>query len=261
MPSPELLIDAIYDTVLDPTAPRRMANLLRDRYEVASAILGIYGPGGRVLRMLAAGYDASEAMMRERVALYEKRYRARDFIMMVKGDTVSLQNMGAHYRSHPFYAEFLRSIGCDHINLIRIPYGELTFGISLIRGAEDASFSEDATREFFDLAPHFRRATRLYRRLAETPSISPTDALVFGEVEGEPTLETVSGPGERRRPASAVALSQAERDIVRMLRSGMKLREIAKLRGVSYETVRTQVKRALAKSGARSQAHLVGLLP
>lgn len=262
MPSPELLIDAIYDGVWDPSAPRRIANLLRERYAVGTALLGIYGRDGRVLRMSMAGFDEALPVVRERVALYEERYRSRDFISLMKGDTISVQNIGARFRADPFYAEFLRAIDCAHINLIRVPFGELVFGISLIRGEAELPFSDEATRDFFDLAAHFRRSARLYRMtVAAAPGLDPPpDTIVFVEPEDAPGLATPAAPAAAVADRTA-ALSQAERDIVVKLRAGMKLREIAAQRGVSYETVRTQVKRALTKTGARGQAHLVGLLP
>jgi len=247
MPQPDTLIDAIYDSALDEAAPQRVAKLLSERYDVRAAFLGLYRADGRVVGVVAAGLDEAMRGVDNQVALYERDYRHRDFISLVKGDTVSLQNMGVFYGGDPFYTGFLRAIDCDHISVIRVPFGELTFGISLLRGRTQRAFTRNETREFFDLAAHFRRSSRLYRIANKT---APVEA-----------AERVRVAGEGIPVASLTALSSAEQDIVRRLRTGMKLREIAAIRGVSYETVRTQVKRALVKTGARSQAHLVSLMP
>ncbi|MCW5697204.1 MAG: helix-turn-helix transcriptional regulator [Bauldia sp.] len=249
---PETLIDAIYDSALDPSAPTRVASLLRERYDVNSALLSLYRRDGHVVGMVAAGADDMRRLD-DQLARYERDYRSCDFISLVKGETVSLQNMGVFYGAEPFYTEYLRAVDSEHINLIRVPFGELTFGIMLIRGRAQRSFGKIETRDFFDLAVHFRRSCRLYRLAHRDAAARP---------DGAERITTIAPVPEGGRPApTGAALSRAEEDIVRGLRSGMKLREIAAERGVSYETVRTQVKRALVKTGARSQAHLVSLMP
>jgi PAS domain S-box-containing protein len=53
------------------------------------------------------------------------------------------------------------------------------------------------------------------------------------------------------------ALSAREREIVRLVAAGQTGREIAEQLHISHATVRTHVRNAMAKVGARSRAHLV----
>jgi len=57
----------------------------------------------------------------------------------------------------------------------------------------------------------------------------------------------------------AFGLTIAEAEIVRAITEGMSLKEIAKKRGRSLETVKTQLRSALAKTDARTQSELVRL--
>ena len=53
------------------------------------------------------------------------------------------------------------------------------------------------------------------------------------------------------------ALSAREREIVRLVAEGQTGPEIADELGIAHDTVRTHVRHAMDKLGARSRAHLV----
>ncbi len=55
-------------------------------------------------------------------------------------------------------------------------------------------------------------------------------------------------------------LTASELRVMRELQDGLSLREIAERSSISYETVRTQLKAAMRKTGVRSQKELIGLL-
>jgi PAS domain S-box-containing protein len=58
-------------------------------------------------------------------------------------------------------------------------------------------------------------------------------------------------------PAAAGALSPREREVVRLLAAGSSGPEVAEELGIAHETVRTHVRNAMRKLGARSRAQLV----
>jgi DNA-binding CsgD family transcriptional regulator len=60
----------------------------------------------------------------------------------------------------------------------------------------------------------------------------------------------------RGRPGWGTALSPAERDTLRYLRAGLSNADIARRRGVSVNTVRTQVSSMLSKLGLRNRKAL-----
>jgi PAS domain S-box-containing protein len=68
-----------------------------------------------------------------------------------------------------------------------------------------------------------------------------------------------SGRHARRadEPAELAALSAREQEIVRLVAAGESGPEIAAQLHISYTTVRTHVRNAMTKVGARSRAHLV----
>jgi PAS domain S-box-containing protein len=69
-----------------------------------------------------------------------------------------------------------------------------------------------------------------------------------------------SGPRFRRRVPSQLdprALSRREREVVRLVAMGNTGPEIADELQIAHDTVRTHVRNAMEKSGARSRAHLV----
>jgi DNA-binding CsgD family transcriptional regulator len=79
------------------------------------------------------------------------------------------------------------------------------------------------------------------------------------------TLLAVSRVGQGKAPDAAVIqglfdLTAAEARVAHGLLSGASAPELARRHGVSRETVRTQVKSILAKSGVRRQAEFLGLL-
>ncbi|MCW5695159.1 MAG: helix-turn-helix transcriptional regulator [Bauldia sp.] len=60
-------------------------------------------------------------------------------------------------------------------------------------------------------------------------------------------------------PSSLPGLSLIERQIVSLISDGWSLRQIADHRGVSYETIRSNVKRIFDKTGARTQKQLAAM--
>ncbi len=62
------------------------------------------------------------------------------------------------------------------------------------------------------------------------------------------------------RLARVFGLTPGEAKVTAALLAGHSLPAIARLHGTSMETVRTQIKRVRGKTGARSQAQLVGIL-
>jgi PAS domain S-box-containing protein len=76
-------------------------------------------------------------------------------------------------------------------------------------------------------------------------------------------LSTSRWGGRFRRPASGDAqvgsLSEREREIVRLVALGSTGPEIAAELQIAHDTVRTHVRNAMTKTGARSRAHLVAV--
>ena len=62
---------------------------------------------------------------------------------------------------------------------------------------------------------------------------------------------------EAGAPKALLALSAREREVVRLVAAGQTGPEIAEHLHISHATVRTHVRNAMAKVGARSRAHLV----
>ncbi|HEY0801615.1 MAG TPA: helix-turn-helix transcriptional regulator [Steroidobacteraceae bacterium] len=71
-----------------------------------------------------------------------------------------------------------------------------------------------------------------------------------------------SSSGRRAAPRPPVrwSLTDAESRVIQQLATGLRTSEIALRLGVSVHTIRTHVKRAMAKAGAHSQAALVAFL-
>lgn len=63
--------------------------------------------------------------------------------------------------------------------------------------------------------------------------------------------------GETSPPEAPPELTPAQREIVALLAAGLNPKEIALRRGTSPETVRTQIKQARSKVGARTKDELV----
>ncbi len=75
---------------------------------------------------------------------------------------------------------------------------------------------------------------------------------------GRPVLELPPAPSpHRQRATPGEALTDAEREVVRLLAEGHTPKQIAYRRGVGLSTVRSQLKRAKAKTGASTLAELV----
>ncbi len=66
-------------------------------------------------------------------------------------------------------------------------------------------------------------------------------------------------PGARRRPSADVPLSGREREVVTLISLGLETAQIAEQLHISPETVRTHVRNAMAKLGARTRAQLVAI--
>ena len=92
--------------------------------------------------------------------------------------------------------------------------------------------------------------------LAAPPGSESTEAVVFvhiadpetGQLSATEMLETV------------YSLTPAEADLVRLLAGGHSLEAAAELRGVTMNTVRTQLKQVFAKTDTKRQAELVRLV-
>lgn len=75
---------------------------------------------------------------------------------------------------------------------------------------------------------------------------------------GRPVLELPPAPSpNRRRAMRGAALTEAELEIVRLLADGHTPKQIAHMRHVGLSTVRSQLKRAKAKTGANTLAELI----
>lgn len=155
----------------------------------------------------------------------------------------------------------------------------------------------DVNGAFVRLLGHRRDALvgrRIFEHVAGGPLMSPrewTAALAKGEFSGDAEMQCADGTttsvqwavatevvtgrrlvlfvalstsrwGARHRRTVAPdhrpeSLSPREREIVRHVAAGSSGREIAAELQISHETVRTHVRNAMTKVGARSRAHLV----
>jgi PAS domain S-box-containing protein len=164
---------------------------------------------------------------------------------------------------------------------------------------DDGRHLVDANGAFVQLLGHRRDeliGQQMWRYVVGGPRISPKqwhDALARGEFTGETELRSADGrsvavqwgahpevvtgrylvllvalstsrwgahfrrsPGEDPRVGR---LSEREREIVRLVAMGSTGREIAAELQIAHETVRTHVRNAMTKAGARSRAHLVAV--
>lgn len=64
---------------------------------------------------------------------------------------------------------------------------------------------------------------------------------------------------DQRKIPAVWTLSPGEREVVVLLAEGLTRTEIAERRGVSIETIKTQVRHALWKTAARNSVQLVAL--
>jgi DNA-binding CsgD family transcriptional regulator len=91
-------------------------------------------------------------------------------------------------------------------------------------------------------------------------------SLLAGESRSDPRLllRLVSRVRSRRLPVQVLrdlfALSDRELALLKALLQGKSLREVAAATSMSFETVRTYLKRIFAKCDVRSQTELLGLL-
>ncbi len=101
-------------------------------------------------------------------------------------------------------------------------------------------------------------------RLAQPPlvlNLQPLPAALqgtFGAVALLFISDPTSKPSDRTAALrSAYGLTNAEARLVQALSEGASLKKIADTHGITYETVRTHIRRILSKTGAKRQAELV----
>ena len=97
-------------------------------------------------------------------------------------------------------------------------------------------------------------AVRLSAESAETVGSRPARVAVF-VVDPD-----VLPPGVEQRLGCLLGLTAAEQRVARGLLEGLTLAEVAGRNGVSRETVRTQLRAMLAKTGTRRQGELLMVL-
>jgi DNA-binding CsgD family transcriptional regulator len=90
----------------------------------------------------------------------------------------------------------------------------------------------------------------------------PLDGPSFGSGAAAIMLVPQSPTHENVRAAltQAFGLTAAEANIAALLAAGTDVQQVARLRRASIQTVRSQIKTILSKTGARSQAHLVAII-
>jgi PAS domain S-box-containing protein len=79
-------------------------------------------------------------------------------------------------------------------------------------------------------------------------------AIYVAMVDGDPPLSPSS------QPAGELPLTKREREVVTLIALGQDTTEIARELHISPETVRTHVRNAMSKLGARTRAHLVAIV-
>jgi DNA-binding CsgD family transcriptional regulator len=79
-------------------------------------------------------------------------------------------------------------------------------------------------------------------------------AIYVAMVDDDPPPPPSSGP------AGQLPLTKREREVVILIALGQDTAEIAKELHISPETVRTHVRNAMSKLGARTRAHLVAIV-
>lgn len=176
----------------------------------------------------------------------------------------------------------------------------LNFGIAILDSARRILFSNATAERYFDEKNVFKRtfANRLTLRHSDCCSQfaksitravgSATSALMIQDEHGKAVLSAMVMPlsaGSQlnlqwQRPLAMVVLSElhrssdqissavlqlfnltpAEGALANGLMRGLSIEEFANERKVSIETVRTQSKSLLAKTGSRRQAELVAML-
>ena len=73
---------------------------------------------------------------------------------------------------------------------------------------------------------------------------------------GAPLVDRAAGANDRLLVAGRAPLTESERAVVQLLAQGHAPKQIARLRGVELSTVRSQLKRAKQKTGARTLSEL-----
>jgi DNA-binding CsgD family transcriptional regulator len=139
-----------------------------------------------------------------------------------------------------------------------------------VRAANEAS---DAAleRAIAAAAPSIRsvipKSTTIALRSADGASVTtaeifalPNDVRGFGGGPAVGILVETATAARPRQLLQDLGLTGAEADIARLLADGMTLREIAIRRGVSFETVRSQIKSIRGKLGVSRQVEIVSRL-
>ena len=139
------------------------------------------------------------------------------------------------YRESPFYREYFQPVGLDHVLDLGLSTDRGRYrSIVLIRGRDDANFSERDRAVLELLRPHLRaREARadLERRAHDPDRITGSDA----------------GP-------TTTSLTAREREILRLVREGKTNTEIAGELWVSPSTVKKHLENVYNKLGVASRA-------
>jgi DNA-binding CsgD family transcriptional regulator len=141
-------------------------------------------------------------------------------------DVLSLRQ----FRRLDLHAEICRPLGVNHVMKLFFATGE-TGASFLVLDSQRRAFS-DRDRDVLEvLAPHLALIRQRHRRLASTPAI----------------------------PATSALLSPRESEILRLVASGMTNREIASALFIAPGTVRKHLDNTYAKLGVRSRAQAVAV--
>lgn len=127
------------------------------------------------------------------------------------------------------HAEICRPLGIDHVMKLFFAVGETGAGY-LVLDSQRRAFSERDRAVLDVLAPHLALIRERYRRLADPATL-----------------------------ATAALLSPRERDVLRLVASGMTNREIAACLFIAPGTVRKHLDNIYAKLGVRSRAQAVAV--
>lgn len=117
----------------------------------------------------------------------------------------------------------------------------------VVTGTYEVVSPEGGSWEVVYYAVTSRRAGR--HVIAFAPANWPADEL---DLSAAARFESPDGP--------ATGLTQRERQIVELLAHGLTGEEIAARLGLSRETVRTHIRNALRRAGAKTRAHLIALV-
>jgi DNA-binding CsgD family transcriptional regulator len=129
------------------------------------------------------------------------------------------------------HAEVCRPLGIDHVMKLHFTVGETGAGY-LVLDSERRAFSDRDCAVLDLLAPHLALIRKRHRSLA------------------------LASP---ETPAASALLGRREREILRLVASGMTNREIAAVLFIAPGTVRKHLDNVYAKLGVRSRAQAVAV--